>query len=763
MFSSIPSHIAPAATAGTSQSHLRTAPFPDRNVEIAKDAARRVGLHMARMALEDEALVMENTQPDIKEIILSGASYLLNEGYPYPVDVMLAKRDDPAVDGSFHFFLRVHGPDKDSSFMADPTRWMDRKKREEAPPQFEKLFNEQEAGAYALRNPGPPGGGNASGVNATSIFTVVTDNASALDRNLMQLRAAGMATDTHGTATDAELEMAVDGGAAPSPPATVASSDDRLDAVPVLPTRSTARVKGGRTAQWVAMAKMENAHRLQQVAGEDDDLDFGIPRTHDLPARPPRGKATNEKSSGAPYGLKADGQPLKAPRRDIRPRLIAAGEALETVRRLAEMALTDPEQAIAEIFMRSAPNGHLGNRIALLMSMRPNAGTAPFANFVQLVNDLCESGELDPLRALNLLAPSDGKTGGVVLLPSDVIGSHWSNEAAPVFAQTLCNISRNINASTRFDSYGPDIIVHRLGIPRSDPYAIGYLQRPRSFYQKIAKPTIRNGAAVQATRILASCGLVSAKSSTAFSYASVKHPHLPLSVELMTSRELAVRNVYQFEHTCQIDADLDERDLHLLTAVPPRPTVIREPVTAKNQLRGSGAMATALSALASSASFQSGRHYNPAERYSAPQQPQKYSGAACGIDMAGLAAWAVPIRTSRHYGSEIVSEIASRGPDDAESATRYAEHSSRRAQANFRNADDALYRATVSATATAGNISMQNAGDYVASRQEDRFFGGVDYRLFEASGSGTTPGEEPSTSRSSREPEPESRKMLLKD
>jgi hypothetical protein len=759
MFSAIPSHTTSATAA--SQSHLQTAPAPDRSAEIAKDAARRVGLHMARVALEDEAAT-ESMAPDLKHIILSGASYLLNEGYPYPVDVMLAKREDQSVDTSQHFFLRVHGPDKDSSYMADPLRWMDKKRRDELPPNFEKLFDQQETGQYALRNLGQGGKGSVPGVTVASIFTVGRPHVSDLDINLAQHGEEAMDIAPQGTAADVACAMNTDARTGPSLPGTAASSEDHIDDIAAASVRPTGRSKGQRTAQWVAMTKVVNASRLQHVAGQDDEKNFGIRHPVDLVARPTRGKCSNEKSGGAPYGRKASGEPLKAPRRLARPNLIAAGEALETVRRLAELALTDPEQAIAELYRRNGCNGHLGNRIALLMSMRPVVATAPFTNFVQLVNDLCQTGKLPPLKALNLLVASDAKTGGVVLLPSDVIGSHWSNAAAPIFAQTLQNIARKICETEPLESFERNFIVLRLGLERIDPYAIGSLQLPLSFYQKISQPMVRNGAAVQASRILASCGLVPEKSSKAFSYAGARMPHLPLTVELAPLHKLAVRNTVQFERTCELDADLDQRDLCLLTAEVPRPKAIPEYATAKDKLHKLGGIAAAFSVFASSPSSQGGRYYNPAERYSEPQRSERYSAAGAGIDTAALAAWAVPIRSSRLYGSEVISEIASRGPDDAESATRYAEHSSRRAQANFRSADEALHRATISATATVGNISTANAGDYITSRQEDRYFGGVDYRLFEASGSGVTP-QHALSSPPARRREPETRTMLLKD
>jgi hypothetical protein len=754
MFSTISSHASSAAAA--SQAHLQTALAPNRGAEIAKDAAKRVGLHMARVALEDDAAAAEHAAPDLKHIILSGASYLLNEGYPYPVDVMLAKREDQSMDTSQHFFLRVHGPDKDSSYMADPVRWMDKKRRDELPPDFEKIFDEQEGGQYALRNLGQGVKGSDPGVCAASIYRVATPTGSDLDINLAQYGQQAMDIDIDvdpraaAAAADVGLVMNTEARTGPSLPGTEASSEDPINEIAAESVRPSGRSQGKRTEQWVAMTTVVNANRLRHVAGQDDDKSFGIRQPAD--PRPARGKYSNEKSSGAPYGRKISGEPLKAPRRPIRPNLIAAGEALETVRRLAELSLTDPEQVIAELYRRNGCNGHLGNRIALLMSMRPVVATAPFANFVQLVNDLCESGKLPPLKALNLLVPSDARVGGVVLLPSDVIGSHWSNVAAPIFAQTLQNIARKICETEPLESYEGNCIVHSLALERSDPYAIGSLQLPLSFYQKISQPTVRNGAAVQASRILASCGLVPEKSSKAFSYARARMPHLPLTVELAPLHKLAVRNTVQFERTCQLDAEIDKRELCLLTAEVPLSTAIPEYATAKDKLRRLGGIAAAFSAFASAPS-QGGRHYNPAERYSAPQRRESYSAAGIGIDTAALAAWALPIRSSQHSRLEIVSEIAAIGPADAESATRYAEQRSSRMQENYRNADKALDQARINAVARVGNISAEDAGDFVTWRSTDRSFGGLDDQLFEASGSANV--------RSRREPE--SRTKLLKD
>jgi hypothetical protein len=439
-----------------------------------------------------------------------------------------------------------------------------------------------------------------------------------------------------------------------------------------------------------------------------------------------------------------------------RPVLIRAEVALETVRRLAELSLSDPLAAAERLRTRVPPNGRLSNRIALLMSMHPRAATVPFAHFVQLVGNLCASGHLSVQETLSFLISAPGRTQQILMTPSNAISSHWSNAAAPIFAQTLKNIWTEWTAPCDPALSTDDLIVKRLMQCDIDPNAVGPLQLQSNFYEKTSQPTICNEYAAQASKILISCGLIRAKESPLYKDVVKRFSYLPSTIALSPSEELAKYVPSQFMETCKLAEEADARDLTTLRAKLPSTATAPNPEThAETNAEAGGLEAMLGVAAAFSSLMQTDRRSSPAKRYSSPP-PQKrskqidFAESAANFAESVAALASSPVRRQRS-SVEIIGEIATMGPTDPFAARTYAQSRSAEMQANFARADNILRDAAVSATATVAGVSPRNAAARIASRQWETSINTLDYQVFEAGGRGAVPRGEPrSSSRAQR-------------
>lgn len=178
--------------------------------------------------------------------------------------------------------------------------------------------------------------------------------------------------------------------------------------------------------------------------------------------------------------------------------LITVAAALTEIAHIAHTAFVAPNEVHNVLNKYTLRNGRLGNRIAMLMAANPNAGTIPFANYMQLICSLCTEHYIPPKDALTYLTFEARTAVRPRLWPSSAISSNWCNAAAPVFAQALQAI---VDTNPILSDWIRITIIQLLSRRSIDENAIGPFQQNLSFYQKL-RMTDMNAIAIRATDIL---------------------------------------------------------------------------------------------------------------------------------------------------------------------------------------------------------------------------------------------------------------------
>lgn len=270
--------------------------------------------------------------------------------------------------------------------------------------------------------------------------------------------------------------------------------------------------------------------------------------------------------AGSPSGSRsATSRKARRVERNAGFSLITVKTALTEIAHIAQTAFVTPHKVHDVLNRYTLRNGRLGNRIAMLMAVNPNAGSIPFANYMQLICGLCTERIIPPKDAVTYLTFESRTAARPRLWPSSAISSHWCNAAAPVFAQALQTIVATDPVSSDWIRMN---IIQLLSRRSIDENAIGCLQQNLSFYEKL-RLTDMNQTAIRATDILCESGLMPKRGAVNYrrkrmaTEISLAHHPFPLK----TVRQLSVVN--QREMALAIELDAAAPVWQLINKMPP--------------------------------------------------------------------------------------------------------------------------------------------------------------------------------------------------
>jgi hypothetical protein len=140
---------------------------------IARGVAENAASYMRREALECQISADSATPEKVLALLQGTACFLQDQGYRHKLEIMYAHAPYDPRSLPPHYFLRVHGPDPGSSYIADPLMGMQPGTLGDLreAPQFEAIYYEGPwENCYTLRQPDRAGDGNRRSAATVEAF-----------------------------------------------------------------------------------------------------------------------------------------------------------------------------------------------------------------------------------------------------------------------------------------------------------------------------------------------------------------------------------------------------------------------------------------------------------------------------------------------------------------------------------------------------------------------------------------------------------------